>query len=712
MAHSYKKHSIKSFAGFWILLIAAVVLEGTACIQYFYSRAGIQREARMRAKAELRCAELEINVVTSQVEMAVKNLAMMAEYYIDQPDSMPIITGLIVRRTTDVMSAGVAFIPDYYPRKGKWYEICSRETEPGDKKHILTTQIGSETHDYFQYEWYRNGISIDSCWWCEPYYDNAGAMTMIVSCSYPIRNRMGEIVGVACADVSLSHLKHISEYLQIYKDSYYSIASSTGIAIVPQPDTIPGRKYMIFDQEIDATGWHLSIIIPEDVLYADLRRVGMVITILMIIGLLLLIFIIYRSASDIRKLMKANSLQERMLGELEIARTIQMSMLPTTFPPYTGRPDLSMYGVIIPAKEVGGDLYDFYIRDERLFFCIGDVSGKGVPASLVMATTRSLFRSLSMHEADVAALAAQMNNAMAETNEQNMFVTLFLGVMDLQSGELHYCNAGHNAPVLVQRLINAEAKEIKVEMLPTIPNLPMGILSGYAYTPQTTTIHRGDALFLYTDGLTEAENSRHEQFGEERMRENLNRFEKGLLIPSDPHAAQMQVDSMLHDVRSFVGIAEQSDDLTMLVIRYLPDKNNAARTDEKSTRHSIVMRNDIQQIPTLAEWVESLNIPPALNMTINLALEEAVTNVMLYAYPDSAGKVLIEAEKTCNKITFVISDNGIPFDPTNQPPADISLSAEEREIGGLGIHLVRQIMDEIAYERKDEKNILTLVKNL
>jgi sigma-B regulation protein RsbU (phosphoserine phosphatase) len=169
---------------------------------------------------------------------------------------------------------------------------------------------------------------------------------------------------------------------------------------------------------------------------------------------------------------------------------------------------------------------------------------------------------------------------------------------------------------------------------------------------------------------------------------------------------------MLNAVHAFVGKAEQSDDLTMLAVKWLPEEDSHGGMGDKAVRHSIVMRNDIQQIPTLAEWVESLHIPDALNMTINLALEEAVTNVMLYAYPGENGKVLIEAEKTPQRITFTISDSGIPFDPTQRPEADITLPAEDRAIGGLGIHLVRQIMDDIHYERKDNRNILTLAKKL
>ncbi len=167
------------------------------------------------------------------------------------------------------------------------------------------------------------------------------------------------------------------------------------------------------------------------------------------------------------------------------------------------------------------------------------------------------------------------------------------------------------------------------------------------------------------------------------------------------------IEDMYGGVKTFVGEAEQSDDLTMLAIRWL--------------KYSLVMRNDIQQIPTLAEWIDSLPIPAELNMPINLALEEAVTNVMLYAYPNSSGKVVVEFSKAVSiqpsavsiqYLVFTITDSGIPFDPTQKPEVDISLSAEEREIGGLGIHLVRQIMDEVKYERKNNQNILTLVKQL
>ena len=680
---SNSKNKLFRAGGFWILLVAAVVLEATACLQYFYSRATIRQEAEKHARAELRAAELEIKAATRELEAAAKMLTNMVELSLDHPDAMYTCTGTLVATLDNVESAGVAFIADYYPDKGRWYEVCSSRIIKGDSARVYTRQIGSAEHDYFRMEWFQNGLTIDSAWWSEPYLDDAGAQTMVVSCSNPVHDKEGRVVAVVCVDLSVSRLHRVSEYLQVYQDSYYSIASATGVDIVARPDTTPGRKYLIYEEEIDATGWHISIIIPEDILFAELRKTGLVVTILMLLGLALLVFIMYFSGRNIRNLITVNSQKERMMNELEIAQTIQRAMLPKVFPPFVDRPDLNIYGMVDPAKEIGGDLYDFYVRHDKLFFCVGDVSGKGVPASLVMATIRSLFRSVTAHEEHAHLIAARINDTLSEQNDQNMFVTLFVGVLDLKSGRLHYCNAGHNAPLL------------NGEFLPVHANLPIGVLSGFEYEAQEITLERSDLLFLYTDGLTEAENTRHELYGEARMLAAI----KGKLALRP----RQIVDTMCAELAAFVGEAQQSDDLTMLAIRYQVP--------------AIVMRNDIQQIPTLAEWVDGLHVPAEFNMPINLALEEAVSNVMLYAYPGRTdGKVFVEYLEMPagdgKQMIFTISDSGIPFDPTAKGEADITLSAEERAIGGIGIHLVRQLMDQISYERIDDKNILTLIKKV
>ena len=241
-------------------------------------------------------------------------------------------------------------------------------------------------------------------------------------------------------------------------------------------------------------------------------------------------------------------------NELKVAHDIQMSMLPKIFPPYPDRDDIDIAGSLTPAKDVGGDLFDFYIRDEKFFFCIGDVSGKGVPASLVMAVTRSLFRNVSAHVSEPSEIVRTLNDALVENNETNMFVTFFVGVLDLKTGQMNYCNAGHDSPLLIGD---------GVGMLPCDSNLPLGVMPGWTFSSQEIDIHPQTVVFLYTDGLTEAEDIHHAQFGDQRVIEVAEQ-----LLADGEHMPSTIISRMSHAVQTFVGDAEQSDDLTMLAIKY------------------------------------------------------------------------------------------------------------------------------------------------
>ena len=392
-----------------------------------------------------------------------------------------------------------------------------------------------------------------------------------------------------------------------------------------------------------------------------------------------------------------NEEKGRMEGELQTARAIQMSMLPKQFPPFPERNDLDVFAQLTPAKEVGGDLYDFYIRDEKLFFCIGDVSGKGVPAALVMAVTRGLFRSFSARESNPAKIIANINDAITQRNETEMFVTFFLGVLDLPSGRLHYCNAAHCPPILFGK---------EMGLLPIIPNVPLGIIPKFKFQSQETKLTTNTIIFAYTDGLTEATDSAPALYGEERMLQVAEQLHKQSFIT--PKEVLHETEN---SVKEFVGSAEQSDDLTMLSIQYL-----CLQRDIKLKR-SLTLPNDIETIPQLNVFIdqaaEDAPLPPDLSMSLNLAIEEAVVNVMSYAYPRGThGDVIIDLFVTDQQLTIAIIDQGIPFDPTSQVEADTSLSVEDRPIGGLGIYLVRQLMDSINYERIGGKNVLTLIKKL
>ena len=256
----------------------------------------------------------------------------------------------------------------------------------------------------------------------------------------------------------------------------------------------------------------------------------------------------------INELKETTASKAAIENELKVAHDIQMSMLPKTFPPYPERDDVDIYGTLTPAKDVGGDLFDFYIRDEKLFFCIGDVSGKGVPASLVMAVARSLFRNVSLHVSEPNVIVKALNTAVADSNETNMFVTLFLGVLDLKTGVLQYCNAGHDSPLLLDE---------EVRILTCDSNLPIGVIDDWSFSQQEVQLEKPTTIFLYTDGLNEAEDSIHNQFGEQRIiRVAESQVAKGMI---EPVAVVSEMDKAVH---RFVDVAEQSDDLTMLAIKY------------------------------------------------------------------------------------------------------------------------------------------------
>ena len=251
------------------------------------------------------------------------------------------------------------------------------------------------------------------------------------------------------------------------------------------------------------------------------------------------------------ELKNATAAKASLESELKIAHDIQMSMLPKTYPAFPDRHDIDIYGVVMPAKAVGGDLYDFFIRDDKLCFCIGDVSGKGVPASLVMAVTRSLFRNIAAYTQEPNQIAVALNEALSSNNETGMFVTILLGVLDLTSGLVRYSNAGHNPPLLLA--------DGSVSKLACDSNIPVGVLSGWQYTVQELRLKAGDTLFCYTDGLNEAEGNNHSQFGMDRM------LQVAKNAASQP---QRLIEAMTTSVQLFMGDAEQSDDLTMLAIQY------------------------------------------------------------------------------------------------------------------------------------------------
>ena len=717
------RHSARM--GLLLVVVAAITLEATALVQLYFSQKGIREEASLRAESQMEATRNRIMDVINQTEASVRNSVWIAQWALNVPDSMYRVAQRIVEDNPVVMGSTMALVPGYN-RARKLFAPYVYEGEEG----LVFRSLATEDYDYPSQEWFTKPIELDAGYWSEPYIDIGGGEVLMTTYSVPVKDYTGRTAAVLTADISLDWLTDLVGSVKAYPSAYSMMISRDGNFMVCPDSTLVmqtsvqdvvaqmedtamfgelsramlsgaagnmtvsygGKKSSVYFSPVERTGWSMSIVIPEEEIYGSIRKIGAIVFVLQIIGIGMLILILgalFKSQVRYREL---NERKDRMARELQIASGIQMSMVPKIFPPFPERHDLDMSATIVPAKEVGGDLYDFYIRDEKLFFCVGDVSGKGVPASLVMAVTRTMFRTVSAHEESPKQILTAMNNSMADMNENNMFVTFFCGVLDLRTGHLRYCNAGHNAPMTLTDTI---------QPLPVEPNLPLGIVGGMDFREQEMALCYDDALFLYTDGLTEAANIAHEQFGEERVE----------VVLHGRKSAEAHLACIRKAVAEYVGDAPQSDDLTLLFIHYL---GHPVQSDE--TRR-IVLHNDIKEIPDLAAFVEEVaeekQLPMDVTTNLNLALEEAVVNVMLYAYPEGTrASVEVEATLAADSLTFRVIDSGKPFDPTAAPDVNLNAGVEERPIGGLGIHLVRTIMDEVSYERRDDKNILTMIKKL
>jgi len=395
---------------------------------------------------------------------------------------------------------------------------------------------------------------------------------------------------------------------------------------------------------------------------------------------------------SVRELKETTAAKERIESELKIAREIQMSMVPKLFPPFPLRPEFDLYATLVPAREVGGDFYDFFfIDDNRLCFAIGDVSGKGVPASLFMAVTTTLFRTTAVRVSRPDEILFLLNRELCRGNESCMFVTVFCAILDIRTGEVEYSNGGHNLPYFVS---HAETRPLR-----NTGGMALGFTEDVTYRSEKIMLRAGDGLFLYTDGVTEAMDEGENQFSEPRLEEFLQQ--------ANGSSATEIIRGAVDQVRRHSAGAPQSDDITALSLKYLLPAG-------ETTRESIVveLKNNLPEIERLARITDDFGLRHQLNETshnVKVALDEILTNVISYAYDDAREHIIvIRLSLDQEKWTVEVEDDGRPFNPLNAPEPDTKQLLEERPIGGLGIHLVRKLIDELEYRRQNDRNILVM----
>lgn len=387
---------------------------------------------------------------------------------------------------------------------------------------------------------------------------------------------------------------------------------------------------------------------------------------------------------------------ERMSEELNFARDIQMGLLPLIFPAFPTRYEFNVFASLIPAREVGGDFYDFYFVDEHhLCFVVGDVSGKGAPGALLMAVSKTLIKSRALDDFSPSSILTHVNTELSQNNDAAMFVTVFLGMMDIRTGKIEYSNAGHNPPYIRR---NGGV----VEKLDAFHGPVIGALPGLHYKEDKTVMERGDIIVVYSDGITEAMNIDDELYSDDRLEQ--------FLASDNINTPQKLADQVVRDVKKHEGDADQADDITILALEF------TGHTDmEETGRLDVKIKNQISELAVVEErfedFCQKFEIPDLTRQQVSMVLDEMLNNVVSYAYRDEAEHIIdVEFVLSGARLVISVRDDGVPFNPFALDPPNIALSLDDREVGGLGIYLVRNVMDEYMYNRHIGRNVVTLVK--
>ena len=697
-----------------VVLVMMVIIAG---VVYFAVREYMLAEAQDRHLSIMLEHYQDMRRRLSEVYMAVENNVYNIERDLDRPDQMFDHMNRIVSQNGSVASCALVFKEYYYPSKGRLFIPFARRD---DADSVRVTRVDSTYHSEFSDIWVKEQMQKDESGWTKPYYESemfaAGQKRrLLATYGVPIHNSDGAPVAMICADLALEELSDsiMADVNKMVKDfeqgqrhhSYFFIVDRNGTFIM-HPDEeritknlekevgyemkthrgtcvtkIDGVESMMTYRGVHPVGWVMVFVTPLDAIQSNAKRLNIIILAVMLLGLLAISFICRRQIKGIADpvaMQKAN-----LEHELKIANNIQMALLPQSLPEHS---NIGLHASLTPARDVGGDLYDFFLRDNRLFFCIGDVSGKGVPAALLMAVMKSMFRS-EAHRADSAAeIVGTMNHNLCEEYTGGDFVSMFVGILDLNSGHLDYCNAGHEQPIVAG------------QPLAVIPNLPVGAISDWNYEGQQTQLKPGDLLFLYTDGFSEAKNGAGELLGRKRVQQ--------LAREHATDTARQLVELMETEVHRHAGDAEQNDDITMLAIKWQP--NPHLLTFSPSHLSMRASMDDISCIePFITHVAKQAGTEGREAKRLRLAVEEAVANIINHG---QATTIKLQAMTDDNQLVLTIDDDGQPFDPTADSATDFSVPADERPPGGLGIMFLHEMTDGLEYQRIDGHNVLKIVK--
>lgn len=668
------------------------------------------RRARFRLQEKM---DLEMQIAQEKLRFelfdaldASSQIAEKVKKCLEHPDELYDKTSELLNRYPNFYSCYVVFPPYYYPEEGKWFGLTSYRT----KDSIISRPFGNAEHDYFEREWYKGAVQSTEGYWSTPYRDE-DFDEPIYTYSKVMRDEEGKLICVIGIDFSLNWIHNLLEQFKPFEEAVFMLYGSNGTLLAMSngaPADGFGNSWIITSKTLQPINIKMVTAVPKRHIIQSLRKGTLLTFGVFVLGIFVVGLLIRRMTRDERENARLETEKKVLSHELEIAHDIQMGILKdeNMKKQAQGNGDIELQTLLVPMREVGGDFFDFHREGDELWFIIGDVSGKGVPAAIFMSAAVNLFRAAGVRANSPKEIMEEMNAVLSENNPSLTFVTAFVGCLRIPTGELIYCNAGHCAPI-VARPLRSKSKDERqktiVESLQMEPNIPLGFDGHYSFVEQGCMLGEGDTLVLYTDGVTEARNPEREMLGLERWAEIVK---TGDGLPVTGNGLEGHLWS---ELKAFMGKAEPTDDITLMTIRktgpvipvtiHVPCREEQWRV-LKGTIHTFGMCAGLGK--------------KALKQ-FEVAAEEAIVNILHYSQASEIELKIKNEEKIVPsgkelKIILTLTDDGIAFDPTEHIPND--KATDERQVGGMGIHLIRQIVDEMHYERKENKNILTLVKKI
>lgn len=603
----------------------------------------------------------------------------------------------VLRRFPYLYSCYFCYTPNYFPDQGKHYAVCAfRASQDSIISYHLETKF-----DYFERDWYKGAmLSDDKGFWSESYTDY-DTDSLVSTYSVKAYDDDDNVIGVAGADYTLSWAKQVLLEARPYEDAECQLYGPGGTLIVQTGEADNWDKMIVSEKALSPAEMMLVIAVPNHHIWDGMIRVSLITFIVLVIGILVAGLLIRRLWQDQTEYVRAETENKVLEKELRIASNIQKGILRIgereKVKVEDRWSDIEVQAALEPMREIGGDLYDFYRKDDDFYFIIGDVSGKSVPAAMFMSATVNLFRSTVRRLQSPKSIMEDINAVLSDNNPSLMFVTAFIGRLHIPTGEVLYCNAGHLPPIVIKN--QKSNNENSTREIDVIPNIPLGYKGTFRFEEQGMLLGKDETLVLYTDGLTEVRNEQHEMLGMQRWLE--------MAAENIPLAGSDSINAIRKACVRYIGRAEQTDDMTIMTIRLTNDV-------QPLTLH---LENRLDQLPVFRNALHNYGLCAGVDKRtlkrLEVALEEAVVNIINYSQA-TAIELKVESQKSKAERQFCIkiSDNGTIFDPTAQKEVDTAQNAEERRIGGLGIALLRQIADELYYQRLDNKNELTIIKNL